>query len=228
VTEAPAPSQEGGGRPARTTAGGQRTRRRVTAFCRGKASKGRRRRGSSATVAFDIRVEHAPLKHGEPHDWLQGATDLRSHERSKPSESGGTTWTERVGRLDGDLPKDGRRLVWEWTLVVMLVEGSFDEPHERSLREGRRWKRRCQECGQVGAASFFGRDSSRIVQRIAVVQTSATLHTVVGWRSQNASREGKGQRPFTVCGRHRATEGRTIRLGTLEGRFGRRVAIHGF
>ena len=124
------------------TAGGQRTWRRVTAFCRGKASKGRRRRGSDATVAFDIRVEHAALKHGEPHDWLQGATDLRSHRRRKPSKSGGTTWTERVGRLDGDLPKDGRRLVWEWTPVVMLVEGRFDEPHERSLRDGRRWKRR--------------------------------------------------------------------------------------
>lgn len=169
------------------------------------------------------------LKHGEPHDRLQGETDLRSHWRSKPSKSGGTTWTERVGRLDGDSPKNGRRLVWEWTLVVVRVEGRFDEPHERSSREGGAGN------GVVDLADKSGRyvssketllESNRSASRGGA--NPVTLHMVVGSRSQNAKRGGKDQRPFTVCGRHRATEGRTIRKGTLEGRLGARVAIHEF
>jgi hypothetical protein len=38
-------------------------------------------------------------KRGEPHGRLQGATNLHRSQRSKPSESGGTTRTERVRKV---------------------------------------------------------------------------------------------------------------------------------
>jgi len=90
---------------------------------RGKGFEGHALLGRSRYVAHDLESCLRGSKHSEPHDRLQGATDLRSPGWSKPSESGGTTRTERVGCLARSSPKDGRRLVREWTPWVMSIEG---------------------------------------------------------------------------------------------------------
>ena len=70
------------------------------------------------------------------------------------------------GPLGRGLPKDGRRLVWEWTLAVLSVEGWFDEPQERSSLHGGAGNGVNVEASGSIAARVFERDPRRIVQQV--------------------------------------------------------------
>lgn len=82
------------------------------------------------------RNSRSPLKCGEPHDRLQGATNLQAVARSKPSEPGGTARAERVRCLAGPSRRAGlpqRRSAREWTRDGDVGGGAnFGKPQERS------------------------------------------------------------------------------------------------
>jgi hypothetical protein len=83
----------------------------------GKAPLGKERRRGNAAVN---------RKRGEPHGRLQGAIDLQGPERSKPSQSGGTTRTERVWSVaaPGRRRASARR---EWTHRILTGGGAIFE-----------------------------------------------------------------------------------------------------
>jgi len=96
---------------------------------RGKSFEGSAPLGMSSCFRTGI------LKRGEPHGRLQGAIDLQSSERSKPSESGGTARTERAEGVATLCRGTGFGLSWSGRLVFVSTEGrSLNEPHERCLR----------------------------------------------------------------------------------------------
>jgi len=82
------------------------------------------------------RISRSTLKCGEPHDRLQGATNLQTVARSKPSEPGGTARAERVRCLAGPSRRAGlpqRRSTLEWTRDGDVGGGAdFGKPQERS------------------------------------------------------------------------------------------------
>jgi hypothetical protein len=71
-------------------------------------------------------------KPGEPHDRLQGATNLRSRVRRKPPKSGRTTRAEHVQGV----ATLGPRATEEWTHTVMSVEGRSLRNSKRGARDG--------------------------------------------------------------------------------------------
>jgi hypothetical protein len=87
-----------------------------------------------------------PLKHGEPHGRLQGAIDLQSAERSKPSESGGTTRAERAWRLAPPGQREGFGRPGSGRAALLSAEGRSLNPKRgvpskppgpRARRQGR-------------------------------------------------------------------------------------------
>jgi hypothetical protein len=91
-------------------------------------------------------------KRGEPHDRYQGAINLKSAGRSKPSKPGGTARAERVrrvaapgrrqqrverGRASGSQPRDSsaeQRCGWEWTPGMDADGGAISDNPMRGAR----------------------------------------------------------------------------------------------
>jgi hypothetical protein len=74
----------------------------------------------------------ADLKRAEPHDRVQGATDLRWVARSKPSKPGGTARTERA--RSWHLRAEGWATIREWTRGQDLDGGATLENPKRGVR----------------------------------------------------------------------------------------------
>lgn len=106
------------------TARGYRTRKRGKAADEGKASEGGvANRSTQESLLAGSRV--AGIR-GEPHGRQQGETDLRAGSRRKPSESGGTAWTERPRHLACARRRGRESLLsrpWEWTRTSHTAEG---------------------------------------------------------------------------------------------------------
>jgi hypothetical protein len=93
--------------------------------------------GEGAGDATRGKMTAPGLKRGEPHDRLQGATDLQGSAWSNPSKPGGTARTERVldvavqGRRPHTLVREEVRR--EWTREADVDGGEiFGQPQERS------------------------------------------------------------------------------------------------
>jgi hypothetical protein len=123
-----------------------RARKRGLAVGEGKASKGLRHWGG-----FKLLSEN--LKHGEPHDRLQDAIGLQGNQRSKPSESGGTTRAEHADGVASICRKGGFGQPGSGRRLFVSIEGrSLNESHERSLE--RTQLRLCEgQAGQVKKSS---------------------------------------------------------------------------
>jgi hypothetical protein len=125
-----------GPRKRQPTTRGHEPWRHGTAAREGKASKGMRHRERSPTTEPPSGSNGARhQKHGEPHGRLQGAIDLQGAERSKPSESGGTTRAERVWRLAPLGRKAGFGPPGSGRAAFVLAEGRSLNP-TRGVRTG--------------------------------------------------------------------------------------------
>jgi hypothetical protein len=114
--------------------------------------------------------ERPQLKHGEPHGRLQGAIDLHGVERSKPSESGGTTRTERARKLALPSRREGLGRPGSGRTALISAEGRSLNPM-RGVRTGPqspRAKRRGKDRANRHAV-FEGEARSR--GRLVVVPT---------------------------------------------------------
>jgi len=98
------------------------------------------------------------LECGEPHDRLQGATNLQAVARSKPSKPGGTARAERARNLAGPSRRVGlpnRSSIREWTRGGDVGGGAnFGKPQERSpVRIGVAAQPAPGPCGLAGSES---------------------------------------------------------------------------
>jgi hypothetical protein len=114
-------------------------------------------------------------KLGEPHDRFQGATNLKSARRSKPSQPGGTARAERVrrvaapdrrqhrverGRACGSQPGDSsaeQRCGWEWTPGIDADGGAISDNPKRGARIRDRTRRGEPKAHQSGERTEEGR-----------------------------------------------------------------------
>jgi hypothetical protein len=139
--------------------------------------------------------ERPQLKHGEPHGRLQGAIDLHGVERSKPSESGGTTRTERARKLALPSRREGLGRPGSGRTALISAEGRSLNPM-RGVRTGPQ-SPRAQRRGKDRAnrhAVFEGEARSR--GRLVVVPThqpTGNPHSMPRQRARSPT--GKTKRP---------------------------------